>query len=473
MAAHAKQLPGYPEADSAFSSLKQDTRVFLEVLLTAAGYYNSVPVGTFNSRLFTGTKQFQVENGYPQTGVLDKAQLNDLYSIAAKKFDLWGFQRIKHPSRPVAIWVPVGLGLASKRTSLGIEWRDPDKRLVVNFNSMSNMGIGDDFAGLMNVLTSKGAKIHYKVQRRDWFVISFTTANDVDGYARYHQDGANVTGFTLFWNNANGDVSGDRVATLMSGSLWSEMLNKPFPPVPGKNLSAANTASNTPSEPTPPSEAKPKSATTEPRLSSGTGFFVSSDGSLVTNAHVVDKCDLIKIKTSDGIVETAKLVKSDVTNDLALLKTSATPKNVAKLRIGARLGEGVAAFGYPHSDLLSTSGNFTLGNVTALAGLGDDSRYFQISAPVQSGNSGGPLLDNSGNVVGVVSAKLNALKVALQGGDLPQNVNFAVKAAILATFLGSNNLAIQSGAVADKRLDPADLADRAKEISAFVLCEGR
>jgi S1-C subfamily serine protease len=192
----------------------------------------------------------------------------------------------------------------------------------------------------------------------------------------------------------------------------------------------------------------------------------------VTNAHVVEKCDLIMIKTSDGKVEAAKLVNTDSTNDLALLKTSISPKSIAKIRIGARLGEGVAAFGYPHSELLSTSGNFTLGNVTALTGMGDDSRYFQISTPVQSGNSGGPLLDTSGNVVGVVSAKLNALKLALQAGDLPQNVNFAVKGAMLATFLNSNNLAMKSGAVADKPLDPADLADRAKEISAFVLCGG-
>jgi hypothetical protein len=94
-----------------------------------------------------------------------------------------------------------------------------------------------------------------------------------------------------------------------------------------------------------------------------------------------------------------------------------------------------------------------LGNVTALA-------------------AGGPLLDTSGNVVGVVSAKLNALKVALLGGDLTQNVNFAVKSAMLATFLNSNSVAVQSATATDKPLDAADLADRAKEISGFVLCQG-
>ena len=75
-----------------------------------------------------------------------------------------------------------------------------------------------------------------------------------------------------------------------------------------------------------------------------------------------------------------------------------------------------------------------MGNVTALAGLHDDSRYLQVSAPVQNGNSGGLLLDGSGNLGGVVSAKLDAIKVAMAAGDLPQNVNFAVKSAIVATF---------------------------------------
>ncbi|MFX4941208.1 serine protease, partial [Acinetobacter baumannii] len=93
---------------------------------------------------------------------------------------------------------------------------------------------------------------------------------------------------------------------------------------------------------------------------------------------------------------------------------------IAAVRMGVRLGEGVAVFGYPLSGMLSTSGNFTLGNVTALSGLGDDSRYFQISAPVQPGNSGGPLVDANGNLIGVVTSKLNALKVMVAtNGDIP------------------------------------------------------
>jgi S1-C subfamily serine protease len=154
---------------------------------------------------------------------------------------------------------------------------------------------------------------------------------------------------------------------------------------------------------------------------------------------------------------------------LALLSTQLTPARVAAPRTNIRLGENVAAFGYPHLDLLATSGNFTLGNVTALAGIGNDSRYFQVSAPVQAGNSGGPLVDQSGNLVGIVTAKLNALKLAQASGDLVQNVNFALKASVVASFLDNNGIKYIPGS-ASSVLKPEELADLAKSMSVFILC---
>jgi S1-C subfamily serine protease len=135
-----------------------------------------------------------------------------------------------------------------------------------------------------------------------------------------------------------------------------------------------------------------------------------------------------------------------------------------------RLGEFVAAFGYPHAEMLASSGNFTLGNVTALAGIGDDSRYLQMSTPVQAGNSGGPLLDQNGNLVGIVTAKLNALKIAAASGDLPQNVNFALKASTVANFLDTNRIKYAPGS-STAALKPEDLADQARSMSVFILCK--
>ncbi len=178
---------------------------------------------------------------------------------------------------------------------------------------------------------------------------------------------------------------------------------------------------------------------------SGTGFFVSNEGHILTNNHVIEDCTAISVFVDKAERVKARAVARDTTNDLALLSTGLKPLNVAAPRSGSRVGEFVAAFGYPHADLLAKSGNFTQGNVTALAGLGDDSRYLQISTPVQSGNSGGPLLDQNGNLVGMVTSKLNALKIMQASGDLPQNVNFALKASIITSFLDTDGIKYTPG----------------------------
>jgi serine protease Do len=151
------------------------------------------------------------------------------------------------------------------------------------------------------------------------------------------------------------------------------------------------------------------------------------------------------------------------------LKVDVTAPQVASLRFAVRLGENVEAFGYPLSQVLATTGNFTTGNVTALAGIGDDSRFVQISAPVQPGNSGGPLLDENGNLVGIVSSKLNVIATLKNAGDIPENVNFAIKASVAANFLQDNSVKFQIGE-ASQPIKAADLADQAKALSVYIEC---
>jgi hypothetical protein len=125
--------------------------------------------------------------------------------------------------------------------------------------------------------------------------------------------------------------------------------------------------------------------------------------------------------------------------------------------------------GYPLSGLLATSPNLTVGNVSALAGMGDDSRYLQVSAPVQPGNSGGPLLDASGHLIGIVTAKLNAAAVARFTGDISQNVNFALKAEVVRTFLDSRRISYET-AHSEKQLSPADVGDIARPFTVQIEC---
>ena len=203
--------------------------------------------------------------------------------------------------------------------------------------------------------------------------------------------------------------------------------------------------------------------------SSGTGFFVSSTGHILTNHHVIESCSTVKVLPVGGQEVAANIVAKDKTNDLAVLKTPISPTAVPALRKQPRLGEAVYVFGFPLTGLLSTSGNFTSGSITAMFGLADDSRFLQISAPVQPGNSGGPLVDKFGNVVGVIVSKLNALSVAAATDDIPQNVNFAIKSTIAANFLDASGVA-PSDSPQSREVSPEAIAELAKLFTVRVLC---
>ena len=129
------------------------------------------------------------------------------------------------------------------------------------------------------------------------------------------------------------------------------------------------------------------------QVSSGTAFSVAP-GLLVTNQHVVDGCASVEVVASDGR-RTGAVVDADALIDLALIRVTGLKGATARLRSprNVRLGEAVMVFGFPLSGSLSSGGNFTSGNVSALRGLRDAAGEIQITAPVQPGNSGGPVMD--------------------------------------------------------------------------------
>jgi uncharacterized protein len=206
--------------------------------------------------------------------------------------------------------------------------------------------------------------------------------------------------------------------------------------------------------------------------SAGSGVVMGTQGEILTNSHVVEECQKITVQFPSQQSETAVLVARDQKNDLAVVRTSKPLGTNALFREGVpvRAGDAVVALGYPLSGLLASTANVSVGNVSALAGLGDDSRYLQISAPVQPGNSGGPLLDASGHLVGIVTAKLNAARVARFTGDIPQNVNFALKAEVARTFLDSKGIAYRT-APSEQRLSPADVGDIARPFTVYIECQ--
>lgn len=217
----------------------------------------------------------------------------------------------------------------------------------------------------------------------------------------------------------------------------------------------------------------PRPAPTPPGSQfSGTGFCVNAEGYFVTNHHVIDGAVSIEARSPRNRYRLTP-VFSDPTNDLALLKADERIAGVAAFRAGpaARLGESVVAIGYPLGGILGSSPQVTTGNVSSLIGLRDDTRTLQFTAPVQSGNSGGPLLDHDGTIIGVVCAKLDAARIHELTGDVPQNVNFAIKSALVQSFLDAVGVEYRLKPW-ERARNPAEIAAEAQGYVVRIECQG-
>jgi len=201
-----------------------------------------------------------------------------------------------------------------------------------------------------------------------------------------------------------------------------------------------------------------------PKNSSGTAFRISS-GQFITNHHVVDGCNILKV----GGIEGGRILASDPINDLALISVTNDIGDIASIRTTrTQLNEAVTAAGFPLQGAF-TGIAITNGTISRLSGLKGDTGQLQISAPIQPGNSGGPLLDGAGNVIGVVSSKLNAVKVAGVTGDIPQNVNFAIGGNTLRAFLDAKGVNYKETGN-ERELTGVQIAARASGFTVLVEC---
>ena len=165
---------------------------------------------------------------------------------------------------------------------------------------------------------------------------------------------------------------------------------------------------------------------------SGSGFFVSKDGTVITNYHVIEGCELNKVSYK-GSQSEAKVLSIDKVNDIAILKTNIKPITAfAVSNEDVSLLEDVVVAGYPLGKQISSAIKTHKGVVTALAGAGDNYSYFQTDAAINQGNSGGPIINQKGNVVGI------AVQTWVEEGV--QGVHFGIKSSTLKTFANANGL---------------------------------
>jgi S1-C subfamily serine protease len=230
-------------------------------------------------------------------------------------------------------------------------------------------------------------------------------------------------------------------------------------------------AASTPASPSAAAPNAPAPKQGKERGKTGTGFVISSNGHVVTNHHVIDGCGEITGNLGGEAPVKLRLVSSDETNDLALLQAPAPFKEVAIINQNSvQTGDGVVAIGYPYHGLLTSDFSVTTGIVSSLSGIFNDTRHLQISAAVQPGNSGGPLLDFTGAVVGVVSGKLDALKVARATGNIPENINFAIKTGALRDFLDNSVVMYRVTERREMKKEAAEIAKSARGFTLLISC---
>ncbi len=200
----------------------------------------------------------------------------------------------------------------------------------------------------------------------------------------------------------------------------------------------------------------------------GSGFFVSNDGIFITNAHVVNlDCSKYKIKIN-GIFHEINILINDINNDLSIGKVKGyeAETNYLQLSEGAELGENIIVAGFPLSNILrNDSIKITRGIVSSLSGVDNNFSEIQIDAALQPGNSGGPIVNMKGQVVGVSTYVLNPIK------DInPQNVNFGKKVELVKSLLRSNQIKTTK-IINKKELSSKEVASILNDSTVNLFCE--
>ncbi len=211
------------------------------------------------------------------------------------------------------------------------------------------------------------------------------------------------------------------------------------------------------------------------KISSGTGFVVNNDGHVVTNEHVVRNCKSISILTPKG-EEQASLVAVADGYDLALLKTAYVSKTTAPLRWNIsdlRVGDGVVVMGYPGQEGSTGQYQYKKTSVTSLKGPTGEDQWIQLKSVASKGNSGGPVLDGSGNVIAVISGMAITYRVGADGnpvGDAVGKSDVAITLSALQDFLRQHAVSFYestSGAIA---YGDGVLRDNARNFIVPVRC---
>lgn len=393
-----------------FYSMSEEDRGLLQSKLILIGQYNAIADSQFGPATYRALTNFQAVRGDQSTGVLSSAALIDLHERASFMFVEMGMEIIEDSRGQMSMLLPTGLLSETENTRRGIAYFDPSNS--IRLETISKPYADESYESLYRSLSteSAGRQITYKTFNSTRFVVTGYR----QGFPFYIYMSAapqSSIGFSIEWDTRYDDVGG-MLAVFMASHSFPLLATSQTPE-----------AVRTPQNDTP----------TIPSMSYGTGFFVAENGVLVSNHHVIENCSAISVPGFGS----ASVILSDADLDLAVLRLDESHSHaVATLRAGdIELGEVVVSVGYPLATYLNSSLSVGTGIVSGETGLGGEQRWFTTNVGIQPGNSGGPLLDEYGQVIGVAVAKIDELSLLSSTGTVAPNIGFAIKTEPLLNFL--------------------------------------
>ncbi|UIJ71392.1 serine protease [Aurantimonas sp. HBX-1] len=460
----------------------------LQTRLAWTGDYAGAFDGEIGASSLRAIRDFQARHGMVASGIIDEPMLKLLVTLSDEAQARLGATLVDDGTTGARLLLPLALAEDRGETEVGNVWRSADESIEIETIRIADTG--QTLNGLFEVLSepTDDRTVADATFGGEWFVVRGSDAGR-SYYMRFAGRGGDLRGFAVSYE-------ADEASRIAPYVVVAANLFDPFAAEPQAPMVAANQpnafssllarkreqgiggaadaqyamASIDPTQPNlfeVPGEAVPQEA---PAFDmAGSGFVVSRDGWLLTNAHVVNACTKVLVGQSDVVSRTI----IDPTNDLALIKVDRAIGEPLEISVEKpRLGEDILALGFPLRSILADSLNVTRGNVSSLLGLMNDERYLQISAPVQPGNSGGPLVDLAGRVVGVVTAKLNAVAVADATGDIPQSINFAIRPGAATAFLEANGIDYEEADPAEPLASVPDATAEVKDSIFPVICVG-
>ena len=430
--------PDYRDSEVWYNSLDGEERIVIQANLVLIGLYDRYIDAEFGPGTYRALVAYQEQLRAPADGVLTAAQRSRLTDSASKIFNELGFEDVEDARAQLQLLVPTKILPKRRATERGSRYVSNDDGIVME--TVAKPQTEQSFDALFEHLKTavRGRQVIYSSFKPETFTLS-----GMDGlrffYLRFYNDGTTSSGFSISWSKEYTELA----------SMVSIML---------ANFSAPLRKGESSDRKAPPTGHSPS-------FGSGTGFFVNAQGLIATNFHVAGTCSDITVPGYGS----AKLVKGDEDIDLAVIELEArhSTKWAPIRRAPASLAEDVVLLGYPLSDLLDSSLNVATGIVSGENGLGGNRHWFTTNAGIQPGNSGGPILDRTGAVIGVAVAKIDDAKMLESMGNTAPNVGFGIKSSALLDFLRIFNFTEATDTTA---LSVQEIARRGKGFTVQIIC---